>query len=419
MDHPTRRHVLLTLSVLFELVLGSEQLRPCDIYNASGTPCVAAHSTTRAMYANYHGPLYQIVRTTDKASLNITTLSAGGIANAATQVAFCGVAEVDAGAGASLTWAPGPCCRDFFPEACPDNCDRKSPGACPPNPGCVGCANCGTPSRSPVLATCMITRIFDQSGNGNHVHVIGEPSGTEPVGSGGRLYHGAPTTGTNASADPLLVGGHVVYSAYVEGGQGFRTNTTTKIPVEDEPETLLMVTSGTHYGGPCCFDYGNAEIGTWPNTTNNLTYAKGLMETIYFGEGYGQRGPHVMADLEMGVYDGAHAGGKANVSYAAINATFVTAVVKGDSGNHWSIKWGDAQSGPLHTAFDGPRPSEGTALYNPMKKPGGLVLGLGGDTSNSGVGTFYEGLVVKGYSSDAADADVQANIVAARYAVAA
>ncbi|WP_248963865.1 arabinofuranosidase catalytic domain-containing protein [Sphaerisporangium perillae] len=31
---------------------------PCDIYAAGGTPCVAAHSTTRALYGTYNGPLY-------------------------------------------------------------------------------------------------------------------------------------------------------------------------------------------------------------------------------------------------------------------------------------------------------------------------------------------------------------------------
>src|SRR5581483_5313624 len=33
---------------------------PCDIYAASGTPCVAAYSTTRLMSSKYAGPLYQI-----------------------------------------------------------------------------------------------------------------------------------------------------------------------------------------------------------------------------------------------------------------------------------------------------------------------------------------------------------------------
>ena len=38
---------------------------PCDIYAAAGDPCVAAHSTTRAMYASYNGPLYQVLRQSD------------------------------------------------------------------------------------------------------------------------------------------------------------------------------------------------------------------------------------------------------------------------------------------------------------------------------------------------------------------
>lgn len=33
---------------------------PCDIYSSGGTPCVAAHSTTRALYGAYSGSLYQV-----------------------------------------------------------------------------------------------------------------------------------------------------------------------------------------------------------------------------------------------------------------------------------------------------------------------------------------------------------------------
>lgn len=35
---------------------------PCDIYAAAGYPCAAAHSTTRALFASYNGPLYQVMR---------------------------------------------------------------------------------------------------------------------------------------------------------------------------------------------------------------------------------------------------------------------------------------------------------------------------------------------------------------------
>jgi hypothetical protein len=62
---------------------------PCDIYATGGTPCATAHSTTRALFAAYSGPLYQIQRASDHGYLDISVLSAGGVANAAPQSAFC------------------------------------------------------------------------------------------------------------------------------------------------------------------------------------------------------------------------------------------------------------------------------------------------------------------------------------------
>ena len=49
---------------------------PCDILVAAGNPCVAAHSTVRALYAKYDGPLYT-VRTPDGTSANISAMAAG------------------------------------------------------------------------------------------------------------------------------------------------------------------------------------------------------------------------------------------------------------------------------------------------------------------------------------------------------
>jgi len=62
---------------------------PCDIYASGGTPCVAAHSTTRALYGAYNGSLYQVRRSSDNTTKDIGVLSAGGYANAATQDSFC------------------------------------------------------------------------------------------------------------------------------------------------------------------------------------------------------------------------------------------------------------------------------------------------------------------------------------------
>ena len=64
--------------------------RPCDIYAAHGSPCAAAHAVTRALFANYSGPLYQLKRFSDNQTLDIHPLAAGGIADAVAHDTFCG-----------------------------------------------------------------------------------------------------------------------------------------------------------------------------------------------------------------------------------------------------------------------------------------------------------------------------------------
>ncbi|KAJ7182217.1 glycoside hydrolase family 54 protein [Mycena crocata] len=76
---------LLALCLVATLVAAG----PCDIYASGGTPCVAAHSTTRALFSAFTGSLYQVRRASDGATTNIAPLSAGGTANAAAQDSFC------------------------------------------------------------------------------------------------------------------------------------------------------------------------------------------------------------------------------------------------------------------------------------------------------------------------------------------
>lgn len=138
------------------------------------------------------------------------------------------------------------------------------------------------------------------------------------------------------------------------------------------------------------------------------------METIYFGTstawGYGAgSGPWLMADLENGLFSGYDAA--ENSADPSISYRFLTAMVKGEP-DEWALRAGNSASGSLSTYYSGVRPSG----YNPMKKEGALVLGIGGDNSNGAQGTFYEGAVTSGYPSDDTEASVQANIVAAKYA---
>ncbi|WP_194891741.1 arabinofuranosidase catalytic domain-containing protein [Catenulispora pinisilvae] len=87
---------------------------PCDIYAAGSTPCVAAHSTTRALYGAYSGNLYQVRRSSDNTTANIGVTSAGGYADAAAQDSFCAgttcvitVIYDQSGRGNNLTQALG------------------------------------------------------------------------------------------------------------------------------------------------------------------------------------------------------------------------------------------------------------------------------------------------------------------------
>jgi non-reducing end alpha-L-arabinofuranosidase len=117
------RRTLLLLGASLTLALGALAAAgaspaaaaslPCDIYASGGTPCVAAHSTTRALYASYDGSLYQVRRASDNTTLNIGVLSAGGYANAAAQNSFCAgttcvITEIydQSGHGNNLTDAP-------------------------------------------------------------------------------------------------------------------------------------------------------------------------------------------------------------------------------------------------------------------------------------------------------------------------
>ena len=61
----------------------------CDIFASGNTPCVAAHSTVRALYRSYVGSLYQVTRASDKTTKDVGVLSAGSFADSATQDAFC------------------------------------------------------------------------------------------------------------------------------------------------------------------------------------------------------------------------------------------------------------------------------------------------------------------------------------------
>jgi hypothetical protein len=251
--------------------------------------------------------------------------------------------------------------------------------------------------------TCTITMVYDQSGHGNVVEA--ETPDSTVGGHAGQ-------TASNATQEPLMVGGHKVYSLYMKTSQAYwRDGSKSGMPTGSAPQGIYMVTSGKHFGSGCCFDYGNGET--------SRTYVAGpTMDAVNFsnctiwGTGAGT-GPWVMADLEGGLYS--KGGGGQNTNDLSLTFTYVTAMEKNNGTGTFAIKGADATTGKLSTFYSGAVPSG----YSPNKKQGSIVLGSGGDCcySNNTLsqGTFYEGAIVAGYPSDSTDEAIQTNIVNAGY----
>ena len=195
--------------------LPSRPQGPCDIYAAAGDSCVAAHSTTRALYASYNGPLYQVMRQSDGKTLDIGVVQpvaspvpdGGGYADAAAQDAFC--------------------------------------------------AN----------TYCWITTVYDQSPKHNDL--------TQAPRGG---FNGPSMGGFNnlpiADMAPVTVMGHKVYGVFIEPGMGLRNDDPKGTAVDDQAEGQYWVVNGLHFNGGCCFDYGNMEIDSRDddNGTMEATY---------------------------------------------------------------------------------------------------------------------------------------------------
>jgi len=335
---------------------------PCDILKQGGQPCVSAHSTVRLLASNYSGPLYQLCKGTA---------------------------------------SPGPSSCKGTPQdiAVTD-----------------GYADFATHESFCTGATCTVTKIYDQSGQGNDL---------EPAPPGGMKT--SPAKPANASDLKITLNGHTAYGLLFKPGMGYRTGCTTcniktgnGIAKDDEPQSIYMVSSQKDLINGCCFDYGNAE------TTNNDD-GNGTMEAAYLGGGVvwgtgvgSAGGPWAMADLENGVFPGWENGQWSNISTALpLNYDFVSVVIVGDTRDkncgkgRFAIYAGDATTGTLRTQYDGIRPEK--SGYVPMQKQGSIILSVGGDNSDADGGRFYEGVMVNGAATKATVDALQASIVGAGY----
>jgi non-reducing end alpha-L-arabinofuranosidase len=329
---------------------------PCDVLSDNGSPCAAAYSTIRLLSQYYSTALYQVTNAANNETLDIYA-GDGGFADSAAQDSFC------------------------------------------------------------VNATCTITEIYDQTGNGVNLTLATSNSGSYQQGSG--------PDGTDlpslATASPLIADGHRVYGVYIAPGNGYRndTNPSNSIPTGSSPQGVYMVANSLtevyhNTAAECCFDFGNAETDDdngGPGTMDAIS----LMCDIVGQEQSCQ--PTVQADLEDGAY--------AQIQNSS-SSQFVMAAVSngGVATGNLQTWWGDAaQSGSLST--NGPvslsslSPEFGgngqPDQYAPMHQEGAVLLGIGGDNSIRAAGEFYEGVVTQGAPSQTVWAQILSNAQGSGY----
>jgi non-reducing end alpha-L-arabinofuranosidase len=353
---PVTMLMLISMSGINRNIIPSRPEGPCDIYEAAGNPCVTAHSSTRALYASYNGPLYQVMRQSDGKTLDIGVVKPsegdpGGYANATAQDEFC--------------------------------------------------AN----------TYCWITILYDQSGKGNNL-VQAPRGGFSGPAMGG--FNNLPI----ADMAPVTLMGHKVYGIFIEAGMGLRWNDAKSTAVDDQAEGQYWVINGHHYNNGCCYDYGNAETDSRDDGDGTMeTTYYGNANYWYHGK---DAGPWIMTDQENNLVGCVNESpdDKYCADLESVTWRFITATADGEP-HHWRAMGGNAQQGELQVMFDGSRIKNNRNSYDPMRKQGAILLGNGGDNSNGSQGTFYEGAMTAPgtFPTKETNQKIQANIVAAGYDV--
>jgi non-reducing end alpha-L-arabinofuranosidase len=358
--------------------------RPCDIYAKGGTPCVAAFSSTRALFAHYAGPLYEVKRASDGKSIDVGVLTPGGYANAAAQSAFCAATS---------------CVVVKIYDQTSDHNDLV-----PQAPTTAPYSNT-TYAHDPVSATAL------------------------PILAGGHNVYGLKFQSGSPTGLPCPTSATCIANRGQAYNNGHRR--ARGVAVRGQPESTYGVFGGTYSGSDCCFDFGNSEV-------KGSDDGNGTMDALNFSRDCWDacgpaRGPWVQADLENGMFmtgtptrtpksvtsliGGSFESGDgfccaATPENLAMPYPFVTGILNNPGSRTFTLKGANADAGGLTTFYDGPTPpGKG---YSPMRQEGAIILGSGGDQGTTD-GEFFEGVMTIGVPSSATEAAVQANIVRVRY----
>jgi non-reducing end alpha-L-arabinofuranosidase len=319
---------------------------PGDIAAAAGTPMVAAHSATRAMFAAYNGKLFQVRRPTDTTTQDINTVAAGGLVDLTALNAFCS----------------------------------------------------GT--------TCTVTKLYDQTGNGNDMSQ-GAAANQPTIGfwtasnatkypmivSKGYQWLRNRTavkkipTGSNPQTEYFVVHGDNAGRATGTNGCCYDYGNMETHITDDGPGTMTALYFG--------------DATDWTRGAGNGPWVMLDMENGVFAGG----GPISILNSGTSSVNPSDP----SLKYAAPNIVTGLAKTDGKKtfeikyGNASTGPLSVAWNGSLPT-------NTNPTSYIPLQQQGGISLGEGGDGSAMGTGAFSEGAIIAAQTTDATDTAIQTNL---------
>ena len=319
---------------------------PGDIASAAGTPLIAAHSVTRALYAAYSGKLFQARRASDSKTQDINTIGAGGFVDLSALNAFCS----------------------------------------------------GT--------TCTVAVLYDQAGNGNDLSqttVANQPTVGFWTAANGTKYPIVVSkgyqwlrnrtavkkipTGSNPQTEYFVVHGDYAGRAAGTNGCCYDYGNMENHIGDDGPGTM----SALYFGDATDWTRG-AGNGPWVmlDMENGVFAGGGSIAILNAGQASVNSKDPSLKFASPNIITGlAKTDGKTSFEIKYANA----------STGMLSVAW----SGSLPT-------NKNPTSYIPLQQQGGISLGEGGDGSAMGTGAFSEGVIIAAQTTDATDDAIQANL---------
>jgi hypothetical protein len=319
---------------------------PGDIAAAAGTPMVAAHSVTRAMFAAYSGKLFQARRASDGTTSDINAVGAGGLVDLNALNTFCS----------------------------------------------------GT--------TCTVSKLYDQAGNGNDMSqatAANQPTVGFWTAANGSKYPMVVSvgyqwlrirtsvkkipTGSAPQTEYFVVHGDNAGAAANTNGCCYDYGNMENHIGDDGPGTMTAL----YFGKATDWTRG-AGSGPWVmlDMENGVFAGGGSIAILNAGNASVNSSDPSLSYASPNIVTGlAKTDGTKNFEIKYGNA----------STGGLSIAW----NGSLPT-------NTNPTSYIPLHQQGGISLGEGGDGSAMGTGAFSEGAIIAAQTSDATDDAIQANL---------